>query len=139
MTTYAILLVGLALAGDARPPAERKVYAVADLLIPAWSLQVHKVYPVYDLLVLDRRLQAFQELYLHALQSLEKDHVPPPKTDAERYRRYLERLLQGMEKDHVPFPESDLIPLPLWFPNDLVLGYYAPSKCLVEKAPSKRK
>ena len=108
MTTYALLLLGLALAGDCRPPAASKVYPVADLLVN------------------EDRYDSFLRLILSA----EKDYVPFPESDP------LLRLLQGLEKDHVPFPESDLIPPPSADQFDPVLGFYPPSKAHIEK-PSK--
>ena len=128
MTTCAILLVGLALPGDGSPPDVSKVYPVADLLVPALPQRVDKVYPVGDLVVPAWRLKAFEHLYLRALQDAK----------VERERRYFDRLFQ-LKKDHVPYPEPELMPRPPSEPIDPALGFYPPSKALIEKAPSKRK
>jgi hypothetical protein len=131
MITCALLLVGLALAGDGRPPAIHRVYPVADLLLPDWPLQVDE----------DRYLRSL-------LQSLEADHVPFPETDLilplasaipDPLLGYYPPSKALIEKrPSVPFPEPDLILPPSSAPHDPVLGFYPPSKRLVEKRPSKR-
>src|SRR5690349_15982801 len=111
MTTYAVLLVGLALAGDGRPPDVSKVY---------------KVYPVADLVVPVNKDR--EQAFLRLIQEAEKDYVPFPETEE---KHYLQKLLQ-LERDRIPFPESDLIVPPSPDQIDPVLGYYPPSKALVE-------